>query len=61
MQLKGKLEKYDFSDILQMLSSSGRTGKLALTQRAGQGVIVLRRGRIIYAASSSVRETLGNM
>ncbi len=61
MQLKGKLEKFDFSDILQMLSSSGRTGKLSLTQRAGQGVIVLRQGRVIYAASSSVRETLGNM
>ncbi len=61
MQLQGKLEKFDFSDILQMLSSTGRSGKLALTQRAGQGVLVLRRGRVIYASSSSVRETLGNM
>ncbi len=61
MQLRGKLEKLDFSDILQMLSSSGKSGKLALTQRAGQGVLVLRQGRVIYAASSAVRETLGNM
>ncbi len=61
MQLRGKLEKFDFSDILQMLASSGKSGKLALTQRAGQGVIVLREGRIIYASSSAVRETLGNM
>ncbi len=61
MQLHGKLEKFEFSDILQMLSRSGKSGKLALTQRAGQGVIVLRDGRIIYAASSSVRETLGNI
>ncbi len=61
MQLTGKLEKFDFSDILQMLSSSGKSGKLALTQRAGQGVIVLRQGRIVYANSSSVRETLGNI
>ena len=61
MQLSGKLERFDFSDIVQMLSNSGKSGKLALTQRAGQGVIVLRQGRIIYAASSSVRETLGNM
>ncbi len=61
MQLRGKLEKFDFSDILQMLSSSARSGKLALTHRAGQGVIVLRQGRIVYAASSAVRETLGTM
>ncbi len=61
MQLQGKLDKFDFSDILQMLSSTGRSGKLALTQRAGQGVLVLRDGRIIYAASSSVRETLGHI
>lgn len=61
MQLSGKLEKFDFSDILQMLSRSAKSGRLALTQRGGQGVIVLRRGRIIYAASSAVRETLGNI
>jgi len=61
MQLSGKLEKFDFSDILQMLSRSAKSGKLALTQRGGQGVIVLRRGRIIYAASSAVRETLGSI
>ncbi|MCP3962091.1 MAG: DUF4388 domain-containing protein [bacterium] len=61
MELRGKLEKFDFSDILQMLASSGKSGKLSVTQRAGQGVLVLREGRIIYAASSSVRETLGSI
>lgn len=61
MLLTGKLEKLDFADLLQMLAGSGKSGKLSLTQPGGQGVIVLRQGRIVYAASSSVRETLGNM
>ncbi len=61
MELAGKLDKYDFADLLQMLASSGKGGKLTLTDYGGQGVIVFRQGKIIYAASSVARETLGNM
>ena len=61
MELAGKLDRYDFADLLQMLASTGKSGKLTLTEYGGQGVIVLRQGKIIYAASSSPRETLGNM
>jgi hypothetical protein len=34
---------------------------LSLTRRDSQGVIVFRSGKIIYAASSGARETLGSM
>jgi hypothetical protein len=61
MELSGKLDKYDFATLLQMLASSGKSGKLTLSEHAGQGVIVLRQGKIIYAASNTARETLGNM
>ena len=61
MELAGRLDKYDFADLLQMLASSEKSGKLTLTEYGGQGVVVLRQGKIIYAASSSARETLGNM
>ena len=61
MELAGRLDKYDFADVLQMLASSEKSGKLTLTEYGGQGVIVLRQGKIIYAASSSAREALGNM
>jgi len=61
MELSGKLDKYDFATLLQMLASGGKSGKLTLSEYAGQGVIVLRQGKIIYAASNTARETLGNM
>jgi len=61
MELAGRLEKYDFADLLQLLAASGKSGKLTLTEYGGQGVIVLRQGKIIYAASSTAREALGNM
>lgn len=61
MEIAGRLGKYDFADLLQMLASSRKSGKLTLTEYGGQGVVVLRQGKIIYAASSSAREALGNM
>lgn len=61
MELAGRLGQYDFADVLQMLAATGKSGKLTLSEYGGQGVVVLRQGRIIYAASSSAREALGNM
>ncbi len=61
MSFVGKLDQFPLTDLLQILASTGKSGKMSLTRRDGQGVIVLRRGKIIYAASSSARETLGNL
>lgn len=57
----GKLEDVPFPELLQFIALNRKTGKLTLTRRDGTGVVVLRSGRIIYAASNSVRETFGSI
>jgi len=59
MAFQGKLTEFRLPDLLQMVSSTGKSGKLRLTRRDAEGVIVFREGKIIYAATSSVRQTLG--
>lgn len=61
MGLVGRVEDLALPDIFQILSLSKKTGKLTLTRREGTGVIVFKSGQIIYAASDSVRDTLGNI
>lgn len=61
MSFVGTLDEMPLPDILQFLSLASRSGKLWLTCTDGQGLILFRRGRIIYAASSSVRETFGSI
>ena len=61
MGLVGRLEDLALPDIFQILSLSKKTGKLTITRREGTGVIVFKNGQIIYAASDSVRDTLGNI
>ncbi len=61
MAIEGQIEDLQLSSVLQLLALSGNSGRLTMTQPAGEGLIVLRNGRIIFAASSSARETLGNM
>ena len=59
MTFVGKLEEFQLSDLLQIISTNEKSGKLSLTRHDAQGVIVFRHGKIIYAAGSSARETLG--
>ncbi len=40
---------------------SEKTGKLSFTTGTQEGLIVFRNGKIIYAASSSLRETFGSI
>ncbi|HQN97492.1 MAG TPA: DUF4388 domain-containing protein [Thermoanaerobaculales bacterium] len=61
MALAGKLEDVQPAEILQFLAMSEKTGKLTFTTGTEEGLIVFRRGRIVYAASSSVRETFGSI
>lgn len=61
MSLAGKLEDVGLAELLQLLAANEKTGRLTLTRRDGHGVVILRRGRIIYAASNSVRETFGSI
>jgi hypothetical protein len=61
MHFAGKLQDFPLSHLIQVLAGSGETGKLRLTGRDREGVLVFRHGKIVYAASSSARQTLGNL
>jgi hypothetical protein len=59
--LSGALRSITASELLHFLALHRKSGKLAIRRRHGSGLIVLRSGRIIYAASSSVRESFGSI
>ena len=54
MGFVGRLEDLSLTDIIQILSLGKRTGKLTLTRRKQQGLIVFLNGGIVYCRSSSV-------
>ncbi len=57
----GRLEDIPLAGLLHMLSEKRITGKLTLKFSGGDGLVVVRNGSVIYAASNSARETLGNI
>jgi hypothetical protein len=59
--LNGSLKSITVSELLHFLALHRKSGKLTLRRRQGSGLVVLRNGSIIYAASSSVREAFGNI
>ena len=61
MSLAGRLEEIEFAELLHFLALNNRTGKVTLSRREAHGVVVVRLGRIVYAASSSIRETFGSI
>ncbi|MBZ5587314.1 MAG: DUF4388 domain-containing protein [Acidobacteriia bacterium] len=61
MSLAGHLSELGLPDLLQIVAMAEKSGRLDLTTRDGEGLIVFRAGRIIYAASNAARETLGSM
>ena len=61
MSLAGRFEEVELAELLHFLALNNRTGKISLTRHDGHGLIVVRLGRIVYAASSSVRESFGNI
>lgn len=61
MSLAGRLEEIELAELLHFLALNNRTGKVALSRRDANGLVVVRLGRIVYAASSSIRETFGSI
>ena len=61
MSLAGRLEEVELAELLHFLALNNRTGKINLTRHDGHGFVVVRDGRSVYAASSSIRETFGNI
>lgn len=61
MQLKGRFQGFDFAHLLQMLATTGKSGRLRLEGEGVDGLVLLRHGKIICAVSTSVRESLGSI
>jgi hypothetical protein len=61
VSLAGRLEEIELAEVLHFLALNNRTGKVTLSRRDADGLVVVRQGRIVYAASSSIRETFGNI
>lgn len=61
MSFVGRLDQFQLADLLHIVASNQKTGKLNLTRSEAEGIIVFRDGQIVYASSSAVRETLGHL
>jgi hypothetical protein len=61
VSLAGRLDEIELAEILHFLALNNRTGKVTLSRRDAHGVVVVRLGRIVYAASSSIREAFGSI
>lgn len=61
MSLAGRLDDIELTEILHFLALNNRTGRVILTRRNANGLVVVRLGRIVYAASSALRETFGSL
>lgn len=59
--MKGSLEEFNPGELVQVLGILARSGVLHLQTAGCQGLIAFRNGRVIYAASPSVRESLGSL
>lgn len=58
MSFGGRLETLDLSALLQTLSVGVASGRLTLTRLDRHAVLVLRQGRVVYAAGGQAGETL---
>ena len=61
MGLSGTLGDFNPIEIIAIFDLLEKSGKLLLTRGDEEGLVVFRRGRIIYASSSGFRESLGSM
>lgn len=59
MALTGKLCELSPPELLQLLSLTRKSGKLVLTHGDRQGVVVLRDGKIVFAASDTLHSAFG--
>jgi hypothetical protein len=61
MSWMGRLDEISVPELLHVISWGEKTGKLVLSRLDAEGLLVFRKGKIVYAASNSPRETLGNI
>jgi len=61
VSVEGRLEDFRPSELIQIIGLLGKSGVLRLQNADEEGLIVFRGGKVIYAASPSVRESLGGL
>jgi hypothetical protein len=61
LAISGNFETLSVAEVLEFVSFNRKSGKLTLSRREDQAVVVFREGRILYAAAGGVRDTLGNI
>jgi len=59
--VQGNLQDFSPSELIQILGLLEKSGVLRLQRIEQEGLIAFRDGRIIYAASPAVRESLGSL
>jgi len=59
--VEGRLGDFSPSELIQIIGLLGKSGVLKLQTADQEGLVVFRRGKVIYAASPSVRESLGGL
>jgi hypothetical protein len=57
----GRLDEVSIPELLHLVSWGEKTGKLVLVRQDAEGLLVFRKGKLIYVASNSPREALGNI
>ncbi len=55
MALNGRLEDLSPSELFQLIALTRKSGQLRMTRGDQQGVVVFRNGRVVFAASDSLR------
>jgi len=61
MSFSARLEDLELSSLLHLIALNRNSGRLRLTRRDAHALLVFRQGRIIYAATNSIRETFGSI
>lgn len=59
MSIKGNLETFDLSSLLQMLNYEKKTGRLKITSEDNEVQIILRQGDVVFATEARKTNRLG--
>ena len=59
--MQGRLENFNPGELIQALGLLAKSGVLRLQNAEDQGVVAFRNGKVIYASSPSLRESLGSL
>lgn len=59
--MQGNLQDFSPLELIQIIGTLGKSGVLRLQRITEEGLVAFRNGKIIYASSPTVRESLGSL